>query len=753
MPGAIAVCLFLAGLLPGAQGQTITPVSIATNMGTANVCPAGAATPSPCSHAATLSFKVSAGTTVGSVNVVTQGTPNLDFVATTPDASATLCTAQTYASATTCTVDVTFAPRFPGMRMGAVVLRDGADNVLATSYLAGTGTGPQAGFFPGTKVPVSLPGDGDILAIAVDSAGGLYLSAGLNTLSANLPLLKETPSGDGYVETRVGTFQNVFATAVDGAGNVFAASGYPDAVFKETPSGGGYSQTTTFDAGFSGPQGIAVDGGGRVYISDTGNQRVVTETPSANGYVQDTLDLPGLGYAGEIEVDASGNLYFAGSLPSSSSTSVLVKETLSGGSYTETLILATSIAAPVFSIESFAVDAAGSVFVSESKGNGRSQVGRIVKEIPSGGSYLESVVALGSGASAFELALDGSGNLWVPAGLSFGPTVKFDFADPPALSFAAGGGANSNLIQTLTVENSGNAPLTFPVPSSGSNPNLSSNFTLTTGEPEDCPLVSSESASAGILAAGNDCLLPIRFTPGESGASSGSLILTDDSLNASAPAWATHTITLSGQATSTLFGGIGKAVDATTLVTTVAQADNLLVSGYAVDSSAGAPVSRVSVLVDGTPVGNATLGIARPDVAASWNNSADLNSGWTLTTAAASLAVGTHAVTAVAYDSGGSSSQIGATTIKVAASPVPGPPYGALGEAVDAATNSTTVAQADTLAVTGWAEDVEDGAPVKQVTIAIDGKVVGSATLGIDRPDVALRLNLPMFPYAGWTFS
>jgi hypothetical protein len=64
-----------------------------------------------------LSFSVAAGTTVGSIGVLTQGAPNLDFTS----AAGTTCTAKTYSSAATCVVEVIFKPKAAGLRMGAVV--------------------------------------------------------------------------------------------------------------------------------------------------------------------------------------------------------------------------------------------------------------------------------------------------------------------------------------------------------------------------------------------------------------------------------------------------------------------------------------------------------------------------------------------------------------------------------------------------------------------------------------------------------
>jgi hypothetical protein len=106
-------------------------------------------------------------------------------------------------------------------------------------------------------------------------------------------------------------------------------------------------------------------------------------------------------------------------------------------------------------------------------------------------------------------------------------------------------------------------------------------------------------------------------------------------------------------------------VDATTKSTTVGQADQLLVSGWAVDPQDGAPVSSVMILIDGTPRDDAALGQARPDVAAAFSYPAYLNSGWSFTYPASGLSIGSHTVSAVAYDKLGLSTTIGTLTINV----------------------------------------------------------------------------------------
>ena len=124
---------------------TYTGTTVAQNFGSQPIGSASAAT--------TFSFSVAAGTTVGSIEVVTQGAPNLDFTRATGSA----CAAATYTSAATCTVNVTFTPKTAGARRGAVVFFSASGNagtVLGSVLIYGVGTGPQAVrllVFPGRR--------------------------------------------------------------------------------------------------------------------------------------------------------------------------------------------------------------------------------------------------------------------------------------------------------------------------------------------------------------------------------------------------------------------------------------------------------------------------------------------------------------------------------------------------------------------------------------------------------------------------
>jgi hypothetical protein len=197
-----AVCL-LAGfavMLPAAAFAQVTYTGTAANQnfGTVAIGSTGAAK--------TFSFSVDAGTAVGSIGVLTQGVPNLDF----DNASGGTCAATTYASAATCTVKVTFKPAYAGTRSGAIVFFSDAGNagtVLGTVFLAGTGSGPQIVYGPvvpytgfGGVVTTAIDPIVDAVGIydpgqiAVDAAGTLYVAEIVNDRIMKIPPGGVTPT-------------------------------------------------------------------------------------------------------------------------------------------------------------------------------------------------------------------------------------------------------------------------------------------------------------------------------------------------------------------------------------------------------------------------------------------------------------------------------------------------------------------------------------------------------------------------------
>jgi hypothetical protein len=198
-------------------------------------------------------------------------------------------------------------------------------------------------------------------------------------------------------------------------------------------------------------------------------------------------------------------------------------------------------------------------------------------------------------------------------------------------------------------------------------------------------------------------------------------------------------------------GNLDAAADSTTGSTTIPQSDSLLVRGWVADPVDGAPLSNVKVYIDGSLIGTPTLGLARTDVAAYFNNPSYTNSGFQLVYSASALSTGTHAVTVVAIDSGGRSTTFGPATITVTASTSSvAAPFGNLDQAVNSTTSSTTIPQTGTLLTQGWVADLVDGAPVSNVKVYIDGVLAGTPVLGLARPDVAAYFNNAAYTNSGY---
>ena len=163
------------------------------NFGNINVCPSGQSTPAPCNNTMPLVFNFTASsTTVGSAKVVTQGASNLDF--TLANTAGSNCVGNTWTAGTSCTELVTFAPRAPGLRTGAVQLFDSSvpANLLATALISGIGQAPEIVYGPAFSGTTILGGPSlenvltttgftpDPRGMTTDASGNLYIAAPSN---------------------------------------------------------------------------------------------------------------------------------------------------------------------------------------------------------------------------------------------------------------------------------------------------------------------------------------------------------------------------------------------------------------------------------------------------------------------------------------------------------------------------------------------------------------------------------------------
>ena len=543
---AVSVMALCGGSL-GAWGGT--PV----NFGSVNVGSSTTAT-------VTVTFQ-SAGT-LGSISVLTQGATAQDF---TNAGGGTCATGNAYAGGAACTVIVTFTPKYAGTRYGGVLLEDGSGNELATGYVYGTGTGPQVIFTPGTQ-SVSGIGLNAPDGVAVDGSGNIFVA----DFAYNNPTIQEIPVGCASlycIQTLGGGFSRLSGIAVDGSGNVFVTDYDNSAVKEISPGCTSSTCVLTLGGGFFYPEGVAVDGSGNVFVADNSNS-TVNEIPlgcTSSSCV--TLLGGGFKLPTGVAVDGNGNVYVADSV-----NDAVKKIPLGCVSSSCVVTLGGGFGNPA----GVAVDGNGNVFVADSSD-------QAVKEIPFGCASSACVQTLGTGFSnPWAVAVDGHGNIFI-ANAGNNTVDKLDFADPPSLTFASTsvGSTSSDSPQTVTVENIGNATLNFSIPSTGNNPAIAANFTLDSSGTTVCPLLTANSSTAGTLAAGASCLLPISFEPTTAGTLTGSLILTDNNLNATGPRYTTQNIMLSGT-------GIGK----TTPNVSVTPASSSITTAQAL---------TVTVAVSGTP--------------------------------------------------------------------------------------------------------------------------------------------------------
>jgi sugar lactone lactonase YvrE len=490
------LALMLGGAWIGVHAQAV-------NFGTVNV---GSTSATPIS----ITFTFGTAETLGSTTVVTQGATGLDFA----DAGTGTCKAGiAYAAGNTCTVGVSFTPKFAGTRYGAAKLLDGSGNVIATGYVQGTGVGPQVEFLPGTESTIgssfTSPG-----GMVVDGSGNVFISD-----TGNNRVQKETLLAGNYTQSTLptSTLDSPGGLAIDGGGNLYIADAYNNRVLKETPLAGDYAETTIGN-GMNKPNGIAVDGSGNLYVADAYHGRVLKETLSATSYTQ-TVILT-CGSVGEqtcpsaVAVDASDNLF----ITAYNSTQVL-ELTPSADGYTQSVI-----GSSLFWPSQIAIDGTGNLYIADTLNS------RVVKETLSAGSYIQSTVSSSSIDWPWALAVDGNGNVYI-ADTYHNRVLKEDLWDPPLLSFDSTpeGAISSDSPQTVTIENNGNAALIFPIPSAGENPSVPANFDWDSSS--TCKQTTASSSAALELAGGAICTMAFDYEPTTPGAITGLAELTDNNLN------------------------------------------------------------------------------------------------------------------------------------------------------------------------------------------------------------------------------
>jgi len=233
---------------------------------------------------------------------------------------------------------------------------DAAGNVYAAA---------QNGVFElaaGASAPVQLPiNGGQPVAVAVDSAGAVYVAdTGRNTVW-KLPAGSNTPAAVAFNGLKCGELEiplgGPTAVAVDSHGNLYVADGACQGRVVTLPAGSNTATVLPF-VGLNQIGGVAVDGAGTVYVTDgaiTGDGRVQQLAAGSNR--PSTLSFPGLKMPQSVAVDSAGNVYVT-----DDAKKQILK--LSAGSSTSTAL---SVPSTTFANGPYgiAVDHSGNIYVTD----------------------------------------------------------------------------------------------------------------------------------------------------------------------------------------------------------------------------------------------------------------------------------------------------------------------------------------------------------------------------------------------------
>ena len=487
-----------------------------------------------------LTFTFDSGGTIGAPVALTQGAPETDFAIT---GTGSCIGGHAYGAGQTCTVMAAFRPKFAGQRNGAVLLTDDAGTTIATACVHGMAMGPKVSFLPVTQTAWTT-GFSEPNGVAVDGKGNVFVADSSNDAVKEITAVNGSIPATPTVRTLSTAFFYPMGVAVDSSGNVFVADTTNRAVKEILAVNGSIPATPTIKTlgnGFFWPSAVAVDATGNLFVSDKGNDKVY-EVLAAGGYTTVRTLSSAFSVPEGVAVDGSGNVFVADTLNNA------VKEILAVDGSVPASPTIVTLASGFKGPSGVALDGSGNVFVADT-GNDA------VKEIVAAGGYTDVITlaqsltyATGIG-DPHGVAVAANGNIFVAVNvLDYGNNrvVELNSADPPALSFATptqvGTTDAKDSTQTVTVQNIGNAPLTFQ-------PFVAANWldaVQASSTPTECTLLSGLQ-----LAAGAHCTLGIEFHPEQAGLVNGYVKMVDNALNAAPPSaaptnYATHTITVQG---------------------------------------------------------------------------------------------------------------------------------------------------------------------------------------------------------------
>ena len=253
----------------------------------------------------------------------------------------------------------------------------GTTNLKGRGTANGAGTGGGAVAVGSTVIPTSAIGAGSILVGDVISFPGdpnKYL------VSVGTPDVTGGGAGSFIILSDpllVAIPASVVPILIDGSSITIASPG----LFTAIPASK-TSITVVSTAQFSGPKGVALDVAGNLYVADTGNNTIRKVTPAravttlagsagTSGTNDGVLSSARFKNPGGVAVDAIGNMYVAdtGNYTIRKITSLGVVSTIGGTPGILGSANGAGLAARFYNPSSVALDAAGNIFVADTRNN------------------------------------------------------------------------------------------------------------------------------------------------------------------------------------------------------------------------------------------------------------------------------------------------------------------------------------------------------------------------------------------------
>jgi hypothetical protein len=228
--------------------------------------------------------------------------------------------------------------------------------------------------------------------VALDGAGNVYIADYYNDA------IKEWTAANGSVTTLVSSGEALPAgVAVDGTGNVYLASSGNNSILEWMVANA--NVTTLISSGLDSPHGIAVDDAGNTYLADYGNNAIKKWTAANRGVT--TLVSSGLDLPAGVAVDGAGDVFIADTYNGA------IKEWMAANN-TVTTLVSSGLDLPV----GVAVDGAGNVYIADYGTN-------VIKELPH--AFVDPTAkleGLAAGIDSLPVVLPATENLLAP----FAPT-------------------------------------------------------------------------------------------------------------------------------------------------------------------------------------------------------------------------------------------------------------------------------------------------------------------------------------------